>query len=186
MTAVPSAPTVNLAPSTAPVTTQATLAVVANQERPTTPTDRGQRTAADLGVRGPQQQVAVPSQEAVAADRAEPLQAAAPEVDGQPLPPSAAPTLSLPAFSPADFETLVDLSVADLLPEALTSSSRSGDQPAEIRSSLGLRALFGAAVVAAGGYHLVLRPSDRFRGRGIPDRAEADRFGRRRFAEPTR
>ena len=90
------------------------------------------------------------------------------------------------AFSAPDFETLVDLSVADLFPEALSSSSRSGDQPEEIRPSWGLSTVFGAAIVAAGGYHLALRPFDRFRGRWIPAETEADRSGRRRFGGPTR
>lgn len=186
-TVVPSAPIVNLGPSTAPVATQAILAVVANDAGPATPTPFGQGAAAEPGVRGSQQQLGVPSQEAVPIDVVEPFQPAAPEVDGQPaLPPSAAPTRSLPAFSAPDFETLLDLSVADLFPEALTSSSRSGDQPEEIRPSWGLSTVFGATIVAAGGYHLALRPFDRFRGRGIPARTEADRTGRRQFGGPTR
>ena len=98
----------------------------------------------------------------------------------------AAPTRSLPAFSAPEVETLHDLSVADLFPEALTSSSCSGDQPDEIRPSWGLSTVFGAAIVAAGGYPLALRLFDHFRGRGIPARTEADRSGRRRFGGPTR
>ena len=185
-TVVPSAPIVNLGPSTVPVTTQATLAVVAN-EGPTTPTPFGQGAAAEPGVRGSQQHVGVPSQEAVPIDVVEPFQPAAPAVEGQPaLPPSTAPTRSLPAFSAPEVETLHDLSVADLFPEALTSSSCSGDQPDEIRPSWGLSTVFGAAIVAAGGYPLALRLFDRFRGRGIPARTEADRSGRRRFGGPTR
>jgi hypothetical protein len=129
----------------------------------------------------------VPSQEAAPTDLVEPSQPAAPNVEGQPaLQPSAAPTSSLPAFSAPDVETLVDLSVADLFPEALASSPRSGDQPEETRPSLGLSTVFGAAVVAAGGYRLALRPSDRFPNRGIPDQTEADRSGRRGFGEPAR
>jgi subtilase family serine protease len=185
VTAVSPAPTVNLGPSTSPLTTQASLAVVPNQTLPATPTDRGQSPAADPGVQG-QEQLEVLSQ-AARTDHVEPSQPAAPEVEGQPAPPpSAAQTSSLPAFSAPDFETLVDLSVADLFPTALAGSPRSGDEPEEIRPSLGLSTIFGAAVVAAGGYHLALRPSDPFRRRGIPDRTEADGSLRRRFADPAR
>ena len=125
-------------------------------------------------MRGPQQQVELPSQEAVPTDLVEPLQPTDPDVGGQPaLPPRPAPIQSLPAISAADFETLVDLSLADLFPEALASSE---NQPEEIRPSLGLREVLGAAVVAAGGYHLALRPSDRFRARD----SEADASQSRR------
>jgi len=99
-TVVPSAPIVNLGPSTAPVAMQAILAVVANDEGPATPIDFGQSAAAELGVRGSQQQLGVPSQEVVPTVVVEPFQPAAPEGEGQPaLPPSAAPTRSLPASS---------------------------------------------------------------------------------------
>jgi hypothetical protein len=129
----------------------------------------------------------VPSQEPVLIDVVEPFRSAAPEAEGRPaLPPSAVPTPSLPAASAPDIETLHDLSVADLFPEAPTGSARPGDQPVEIRPSWGLSTAFGAAIVAAGGYHLALRPSDRFRGRWIPGRPEADRSGRRRFGGPSR
>ena len=60
------------------------------------------------------------------------------------------------------------------------------DQPEEIRPSWDLSTVFGAAIVAAGGYHLALRPSDRFPRRWTPARTEADRSGRRRFGSPTR
>jgi hypothetical protein len=183
----PSTAPVTLGPSTAPVTTQASLAVVANDEGPTTPTHFGQGAAAKLGLRGSQHQVGAPWQEAVPIDVVEPFQPAAPEVEGQPAPPPyAARTRSLPAFSAPEFETLLDLAIADLFPEAPSSSSRSGDQPEEIRPSSGLATVFGAALVAAGGYHFALRQSARFRGRWIPGRTEADRSGRRRFGDPTR
>jgi hypothetical protein len=187
VTVVPPAPIATLGPSTAPATTQAILAVAANAQRPTTPTAFGQVAADEPGVRGPRRQVGVPSQEAVPIDIVEPFQPAAPEVEGQPaLPPSAAPTRSLPAVSAPDFETLIDLSVAELFPEALTSSSHSGDQPEEIRPSWGLSTVFGAAILAAGGYHLALRRSDGVRGRWIPAGTETDRARRRRFGGPSR
>ena len=91
----------------------------------------------------------------VPVDVIEPFQPAAPRVEGQPaLPPSAVRTQSLPAFSAPDFATLVDLSVADLFRLALPSSSRTRDQPAAIRPSWGLSTVFGATILAAGGYYL--------------------------------
>ena len=144
---------------------------MATDEGPATPAHFGQTAAAELGVWVSQQELGVPSQEAVPIDVVEPFRPAAPEVEGQPaLPPSTAPTRSLAAFSAPALETLVDLSIADLFPEELTTSSRSGDQPEEIRSSWGLPAVFGAAIVAAGGYHLALRSSDRFQRPCVPAR----------------
>ncbi len=186
-TAIPPAPSANSGQAVAPVTTQATLAVVAHEQRPVTPSDQGPNAAIELDVRGLEVQVAVPSNDALPIDVAEPLQPAAPEVEGQPaLPPSAAPPRSLPASAASDFETLVDLSVADLFPEALESSSPSGDQPEEIRSSWDLSTVFGAAIVAAGGYHLAVRRPYRFPGRGIQARTEGDRSARRPFGGPIR
>jgi hypothetical protein len=109
-----------------------------SDDGPATPTHFGKSAAAELGVRGSQEQLGVPSQQAVPIDVVEAFQPAAPEVEGQRgLAPSAAPTRSLPAFSAPEFEALHKLSVADLFPEAPTSSSPSGDRPNEIPPSLG-------------------------------------------------
>jgi hypothetical protein len=181
---VPPATFVNLGLSTAPVTTPPILA--ANQAAPTTLANFGRSATVELGVRGSEQSVGGPSQGSVPIDVIVPFQPAAPEVEGQPAPSTiAARSELLPAFAAPDFETLVDLSIADLYAEAPISSLRSADQPEETRPSWGLSTAFGAAIVAAGGYHFALRPSDRFRERLIPGRTGADRSGQRRFGSAT-
>ena len=184
---VPPAPIVNLGPSTAAATTQAILAVAANAERPTTPAIFSQGAADEPGVRGSQRPVGLPSQEPVRIDVVEPFRPAAPEAEGQPaLPPSAEPARSSPAASAPDIETLLDLSIADLFPEAPTGPSRPVDQREEIPPSRGLSTLFGAAVLVASGYHLAQRSSDHFPGWWIPGRPEPERSGRRRFGGSSR
>jgi hypothetical protein len=107
------------------VTTTTPAILAANQAGPATSTTFVRSATAALGVRASQQPVGAPLQEAVPVDVVEPFQPAAPEVEAQPaLPTSAARSESLPAFAAPDFETLIDLSIADLYAEAPVSPSR--------------------------------------------------------------
>jgi hypothetical protein len=161
------------------VTTQAILSVVANEEQPTISTHFGQGGENESVEPEADQPIAKPVPRVTPLDVVEPFQPVAPEEqgDGQPAPaPSAARSWwSRPGLSDPGPQTVLDLSVADLLSGSLAGSSRSADRPREVRLSCDLSTLFGAAAVAAGGYHLVLRPSDRFRGRWIPGRTETKR-----------
>jgi hypothetical protein len=76
--------------------------------------------------------------------------------------------------------------VLELSTQALTHrtsqdpSSRANDRSDRADYSWNLSTVFGAVVVAAGGYHLVLRESDRFGGRAVPRWVGAERPSRRR------
>ena len=175
---VPQPLVARLGPSSAPVTTQSILSVVANEEQPTISTHFGQPETDQPDESELVQPIARPTRGPASLDVIEPFQPVAPEVpqEGQPAaPPNAARSRALPVlFGPA-LPTVLDLSVADLFSESPATSTPWADRPEEIRPSCGFSTIFGAAALAAGGYHLVLRPSDRFRGRWIPGRMQAGR-----------
>ena len=184
---VPQPLVVPLGPSSAPVTTQAILSVVTNEEQPTIATHFGQPATNQPDDSNLVQPVARPATWPTTIDVIEPFQPVAPEVPeaGQPAAPQrAARSRAVPDLSGQGLKAVLDLSVADLFGGSLADSWQEADRPAEVRLSCGLSTIFGAAALAAGGYHLVLRPSDRFRGRWIPGRTQADRFGRRPFGVP--
>jgi hypothetical protein len=64
--------------------------------------------------------------------------------------------------------------------------SQTDDELSSTNTSWSFSALFGAAVVAAGGYHLAMRERDRFQGRSIPRWMGAERPNKRKLAPPTR
>jgi hypothetical protein len=93
----------------------------------------------------------------------------------------------LPAQAAPNADAVLDLAVAGLIRKSADhSSSRANDRSdgAGTDHSWNLAAVFGAGVVAAGGYHLVMRDADRFRGRSVPRWAGADRPSRRKCAFP--
>jgi hypothetical protein len=175
----------HLGPSTAPATTLSLASLSPNPDQSTV-SHFGQDTDAErLGPEQPQP-IAVKPQDLTPIDIVEPFQP--PEAEaapgGQPAaPPSAARARKrLPDWR--GVETVLDWTERGLLPRSPVGSSSPGqDRPDEVRPSCGLSTLFGAAVVAAGGYHLALRQPDRFAGRWIPGRLATRR---RRFEIPIR
>jgi hypothetical protein len=107
--------------------------------------------------------------------------------NGQPQAPDAAPVRLLPAISDPNVDAALDLTDMRVL-----TRSRDGDdaQPDEqfssTNTSWSFSAIFGAAAVATGGYHLVMREADRFKGRSIPRWVGAERPTRRKGGTPTR
>jgi hypothetical protein len=166
-------------PSSAPVTTQAILSVVANEEQPTISTHFGQGGENESVEPELERPIAKPVPRVAPLDVVEPFEPVAPAEpgDGQPapVPGTARSRWSWPGLSDPGPLPVLDFSVADLWSGSRAGPWRSADHPGEVRLSCDLSTLFGAAAVAAGGYHLVLRPWDRFRGRWIPGRTETKR-----------
>lgn len=100
--------------------------------------------------------------------------------DGQDAESSAASGMalldSLPPISDAVVDAALDLTDVRVLTRSRDgNASRPDDQPVDTDSSRSFSVVFGAAVVAAGGYHLVLRKQDRSQGRSIPRWQGAER-----------
>ena len=92
----------------------------------------------------------------------------APKVDHAPAP-DPAPVRPLPAVSTPAVDTLLDLTDRGLMIHRReTLSSRADDRSEGAGYSWNLSRVFGAAVVAAGGYHLAIREPDRSNGRWVP------------------
>ena len=103
--------------------------------------------------------------------------------DKAPAPaPDPANARPLPAISDPDIDAALDLSDARILTRSRdNAASRSDDNVDQGNTHWSLSALFGAAAVATGGYHLALREADRFRGRWIPRWAGAERPTKRKI-----
>jgi hypothetical protein len=108
--------------------------------------------------------------------------------DKAPAPaPDPANVRPLPAISDPDIEAALDFTdVRILTPSRDHAAPRPDDQVAHGNTHWSLSALFGIAAVATGGYHLVLRETDRFRGRSIPRWAGAERPTKRKTRVPSR
>jgi hypothetical protein len=93
----------------------------------------------------------------------------------------------LPPISDPNVDAALDLTDARVL-----TRSRDGDgsQPddhfSNTNTSWSFSAIFGAAVVASGGYHLAIREADRFRGRWIPRWVGAERPTKPKRSTPPR
>jgi hypothetical protein len=93
----------------------------------------------------------------------------------------------LPAISDPDIDAALDLTDARILTRSRDhAAARSDDHVDQGNTHWSLSTLFGVAAVATGGYHLVLREADRFRGRWIPRWAGAERPTKRKSGVPTR
>jgi hypothetical protein len=156
-------------PSTAPVTTQSILSVASTEEQPTSSTHFGQGGENESVAAEPPGPITKPVPGPAPVDVVEPYQPELREDQGEGQPasaPKAARAPSWPYAAPA-VVSVVDLSLADFFGETRGTRSDAANRPEGIRLGGGLAPLFGAAALAAGGYHLALRPSDRFRGRWI-------------------
>jgi hypothetical protein len=121
-----------------------------------------------------------PAQEVVPAQPGAGEKAPAPAPD----PANARP---LPPISDPDIDAALDLTDARILTRSSDDAApRSDDNVDRANTHWSLSALFGAAAVATGGYHLVLRESDRLRGRSIPRWAGAERPTKRKSTVPSR
>jgi hypothetical protein len=108
----------------------------------------------------------------------------APAADPAPTPASVRP---LPPISNPDIDAALDMTDARILTRSGDhAASRSDEQVDNGNTHWSLSALFGAAAVATGGYHLVLRESDRVRGRSIPRWVGAERPTKRKTGVPSR
>jgi hypothetical protein len=94
----------------------------------------------------------------------------------------------LPPISDPDIDAALDLTDARILTRSSDDAAPRSDDNVDRGNNThwSLSALFGAAAVATGGYHLVLRESDRLRGRSIPRWAGAERPTKRKSTVPSR
>jgi len=187
---------VHLGASAAPVTAQPLTSMLASQEElPTSLTHFGQ---------GPDthwrklffEKIEVGAQATPFIDYVEPFRPAAPAAApaGQPAghgneapAPGAERMRRLPAVSEPDVDALLDLTGRGLISKSPDdSSSQANDRSDRADYSWNLSTVFGAAVVAAGGYHLAIRESDRSSGRGVPRWSGADRPTKRKSGFPSR
>jgi hypothetical protein len=114
---------------------------------------------------------------------------AAPRGRGDDAPvPRAARIPAVPALSESSIDALLDLTTPRALYAQLPGNSPAGTTTRQDGSEYtwNLSTVFGAAVVAAGGYHLVMRDSERFRGSAVPRWAGADRPFKRKSSFPAR
>jgi len=101
--------------------------------------------------------------------------------------PGAARIRQLPALDSPDIDALLDLTDRGLISKSPDhSSSRANGRLGGADYSWNLSTVFGVAVVATGGYHLAMRESDRFNGRGVPRWVGIDRPTKRKSGFPSR
>jgi hypothetical protein len=105
---------------------------------------------------------------------------------GQPQAPDAAPARPLPPLSDANIDAALDLTDGRVLTRTHDGQDSQTDDELSTNTSWSFSALFGAAAIAAGGYHLAMRERDRFQGRSIPRWMGAERPNKRKLATPTR
>jgi hypothetical protein len=177
---------IHLAASSSPVTNIAFSTLLSfAQEQPTSITHFGQE------LHFPQRSLWTKPVEEVETssliDWVEPVKPAVPageKIDvGQPVEPAIGPSAarSLQRLTDRDFAALFDLS------DSGSRTGRSGGQAAQSEDpaagtyySWSFSTVFGATVVAAGGYQLVIREADRFKARWTPRWVGAERPTRRK------
>jgi hypothetical protein len=178
----PQAPVANLAPSTTPATTQAILATATLEEQPLPPPFLGQGFESgqtqgfpprmEIGVQG-QSKPERNEAQVPATDHIEPFQPgpveAVPGAPDQPAVPPATPAptpdkdaIDTTKVEPASLSEWGKSSSVPIVSPRMDSANQ-GEAP-----RWSMAAAVGAAFIASGGYHLVLRRSNRFNQRWLP------------------
>jgi hypothetical protein len=170
---------IHLGASASPVTLQAINSPLATlEEQPTSLTQFGQSLETELQKPFTARLAPEPDAPPWIGD-VEPFQpldpAEAPKAEPAPL---AGPSRAW--SSPLLVEPVAELTDRAWSPGALDAASAQANQH-RINAASGFLALFGIAAVAAGGHHLAMRESERFRIRWLPRRAAADRSARPRI-----
>ena len=99
----------------------------------------------------------------------------------KPRRPTHAKVRPLPPISDPNVDAALDLTDARVLTRSRDGDgSQPDDQFSSTNTSWSFSAIFGAAAVATGGYHLAMREADRFRGRWIPRWVGAERPTKRK------
>jgi hypothetical protein len=181
---------IHLAASAAPVTTQPVFSIVAGLDNlPTSFTHFGQYPDTNwprpFFNAGETEEPATPFIDYVEPFRPagqEPGPAGEPgrrgDVDPMPVEARIRPSDWLGA---AGADRLYDLSAGGLMRGSREDgAARARDRSEGANYSWNLSTVFGTAVIAAGGYHLVMRESDRFSGKAVPRWVGADRPTRRK------
>ena len=187
---------VHLSPSAAPATNQSNSTLISNlDEQPPAINHFGQSDVFN-GERVFMEEIDVKPRSSSLIDDIEPFRPIAPdEVPvGQPVPkgdqapaPDDAKVRPLPPLSDPNVDAALDMTDARVLTRSRDAdASQSDDQFSSANTSWSFSAVFGAATIAAGGYHLALREADRFRGRWIPRWAGAERPTKRKATTPSR
>lgn len=131
-------------------------------------------TSSFLDFIDPHREVAAPAP----VEAPQPIPAAAPKAganDAAPAPDDAKVRL-VPAISDPKVDAALDLTDSRVLTRSRDAdSSDTQTENLSTDTSWSFSAIFGAAAIAAGGYHLAMRESDRFRGRWIPRWVGAER-----------
>ena len=185
-------PAVHLGASTAPATSQSNSTLLSNidEQPPITRFGQGdvfdnrRMPSADIELKpvtssfldfiDPHREVAAPAP--VEAPKAAP--AAAPQADANDavLAPDDAKVRLVPAISDPKVDAALDMTDSRVLTRSRDADSTdSQTENLSTDTSWSFSAIFGAAAIAAGGYHLAMRESDRFRGRWIPRWVGAER-----------
>jgi len=153
------------------VTAQAVSSTLASQDQSTSITHFGQSVETEL--EQPLKPQLGPKTDAPPLiDVIEPFQPLGPEnvrKDEPAVGPGASRAWPARLLSEPRAGAVLELADRSLLPGPIGGSSapaKDRGKPAD--PSWGFSALFGAAAVAAGGYHLALRESERFKSRGVP------------------
>jgi hypothetical protein len=193
---VPLAPlVVHLGASSAPATAQSNSTLMSNLDEMPPMTRFGQSDVFN-GQRVILEKLDITARGSSLIDFVEPFQPVAPveAPQGQPTPqgeqapaPDDATIRPLPPISDPDVDAALDMTDARVLTRSRDAdSAEADDQLSTTNTSWSFSAIFGAAAVASGGYHLAMREADRFRGRWVPRWAGSERPTKRKAATPSR
>jgi hypothetical protein len=184
---------VHLGSSTAPATAQSNSTLISNLDELPQVTHFGQTDSFESR-RLFLQKLALEPQSASFIDYVEPYRTVAPVAvpDAQPAgeqapAPDAAKVPLLPPISDPNIDAALDLTDGRVLTRTHDGdASQPDDELSHTNTSWSFSALFGVAAIATGGYHLVMRESDRLRGRWIPRWQGAERPTKRKAGSPSR
>ena len=185
---------VHLGASTAPATAISNSTLISNLDEQPPITHFGQGDIVD-GRRFFTQTIQIAPETSSLTDYIEPYRvvvpAAAPEgqaPQGEQAPAPATPKAPLlPPVTDPNIDDALDFTDDRVLTRSRDGDlSQSADEFSHSNTSWSFSAIFGAAAVATGGYHLVLREADRMRGRWIPRWSGSERPFKRRTGSPPR